>query len=172
LLFQAWQILVELEQAESQTPCPRCGLPNPATERICAACGATLVWAVEEAPSTPAPVVAEGPAHLQRILAACQEAEAGRMELDEFSSILAWAEQVLKSADLGLARLPGEGELTPEAREAMSDLRQGMADFREALGELHEFARDGRPVHLTAGTRLLVQACDRLAEVQGRARVN
>ena len=49
--------------------------------------------------------------------------------------------------------------------QAVQDLRQGMADFREALGELQEFAKDGRPVHLTTGSRLLVPACDGRAEV-------
>lgn len=168
LLFQAWQVLVELEQAESESPCPRCGTVNPATDRVCSACGATLVRAVEDGASTPEPT-ATGPAHLERILEACQRAEAGRLDPEEFAQVLVWAEQVLKSADLGLTRLPQEGEMGPEAREAVQDLRQGMADFREALAELQEFARDGRPLHLTAGTRLLVQACDRLAEVQGRA---
>jgi len=112
-----------------------------------------------------------GSAHLQRILEDCQKAETGRMDSDEFTAVLTWAEQVLGKADLGLTRLPQEGDMGPETRQAVQDLRQGMADFREALGELQEFAKDSRPVHLTTGSRLLVQACDRLAEVQGRALV-
>ena len=171
LLHQAWTVLTELEEAESEAPCPRCGQPNPATQRVCQSCGATLVRAVAEAPPTPAPTGRTGPAHLARILTACAEAEAGRMPPQEFGAVLAWAEQFLKSAEFGLGRFPHE-EPSPEVAEALQELRRGMAQFGEALEELREFTRDGRPVHLSTGTRLLLEACDHLAEAQGRARAS
>ncbi len=169
LLFEAWRILTEIEQGESQTPCPRCGSANPATERVCAGCGATLVRPVEPLPQAALPAGAEGPANLQRILSACQQAETGQLGSEEFASVLAWAEQLLNTANLGLTRLSQDAEPTEEVRQAMRELRQGIAEFRQALDELQQFVLDGRPLHLSAGTRLLVAACDRLAEVQQRS---
>lgn len=168
LLFEAWRILTEIEQGDSETPCPRCGVANLATDRVCAGCGAMLVRPVEPSPRTLA-AEAEGPANLQRILSACQKAETGQIGADEFASVLAWAEQLLNTANLGLTRLSQDEEPTAEVRQAILDLRQGIAEFRQALDELQQFVLDGRPLHLSAGTRLLVAACDRLAEIRQRS---
>ncbi len=169
LLFEAWRILTEIEQGETETPCPRCGAPNLATARVCAGCGAMLVRPVEPSPQAAWSSETEGPANLQRILSACQKAETGQMGADEFASVLAWAEQLLNTANLGLARLSQDEEPTAEVQQAILDLRQGIAEFRQALDELQQFVLDGRPLHLSAGTRLLVAACDRLAELQQRS---
>jgi hypothetical protein len=53
-----------------------------------------------------------------------------------------------------------------EVRQAILELRQGITEFRQALDELQQFVLDGRPLHLSAGTRLLVAACDHLAEIR------
>lgn len=169
LLHEAWAIFMEVEEGESETLCPRCGCLNPATGRVCGTCGATLMRAVEERPVEAMPEPTGEPSHLQRLLAACEEAELGRMSAEEFSSILGWARQLLQSAEIGVSRMPGAEDLDFEVSEALGELRLGMTEFREALDELHQFVVDGRPIHLSTGTRLLVQACDRLADVQSRA---
>ena len=169
LLHEAWVVFTEIEQGEGETPCPRCGAPNPATGRVCDACGATLLRALESLAPAPEPAATGTPAHVQRLLVACEEAGAGRMDLQEFASVLAWARQLLESARLGLARLPAEEDLGLEVGDAVRDLRAGMTGFQEALDELQEFVGDGHPYHLAVGTRMLVDACDRLATVHGRA---
>lgn len=167
LLHDAWKVFLELEEAESQPACPRCGAANAATARACGACGAVLPRAAGEAAPTPAPEGA--PAHLQRLLLACEEAETGQMGTAEFASVLRWARQLVAAAEGSLVRLPSEDQLSGEVQEALQDLRQGMMDFRGALDELERFLDDGRPLHLSAGSRLLVLACQRLADVQNRA---
>ncbi len=169
LLYEAWMILNLYEEEHTSVFCPRCGTSNPQTHPACTSCGAELVARAGQAVSVPGLVASSVPVHLQRLLEACKAAETGRMGPEEFAGILAWAEQILKEADLGLTRLPPEGSLGPEVAEALRELRQGMAEFRAALGELGRFVRDGWPVHVTHGTNMLIRACDRLAEVQSRA---
>lgn len=167
LLEGAYAVFMEFEEAEGQTLCPRCGASTEAVRKVCGTCGATLLQAVPETVAAAEPAAA-APSHVQRLLLACEEAEAGQMTPQQFGEILAWARQLLGSAELGLRRLPGEDELDPMVTDALHELRAGMAEFRAALDELQGFVHDGRPVHLSAGTRLLVAACDRLASVQGR----
>ncbi len=168
LLYEAWMILNLYDEEETITFCARCGTSNPQAAGDCSACGSRLVTAADKTVAVPGLAAASVPTHLDRLVAACEAAEFGQMGPEEFGSVLAWAEQILKEADLGLTRLPPEENLAPEAAQALSDLRLGMAEFRVALAELSRFVQDGLPVHVTNGSRLLVQACGRLAEVQQR----
>lgn len=167
LLHGAYAVFMEFEEAEGQTLCPRCGSSTDANRNVCGTCGATLLKSVPEAGPAPAPAQA-APSHVQRLLVACEEAEAGQLSREQFAEVLSWARGLLRSAELGVGRMPGEEDLDPLVADALRELRDGMADFRAALDELQGFVADGRPVHLSAGTRLLVSACDRLATVQGR----
>ncbi len=169
LLYEAWMILKLYEQEETISFCPRCGSSNSDVARECSACGARLVTAADKTVVVPGLAVASVSAHRDRLVAACEAAEFGHMPAEEFAGVLTWAEQILKEADLGLSRLPPEESLTQEAAWAMRELKLGIAEFRVALAELGRFVRDGQPVHVTNGSRLLVQACDRLAGVQQMA---
>jgi len=166
LLYEAWMILELYEQEETTSFCPRCGSSNREDARECGSCGGRLVTAAEKTVAIPGLAVAGVSSHLERLVSACEAAECGQMSTQEFASVLTWAEQILKEADLGLTRLPPEESLPPEATQAMRELRLGIAEFRVALAELGRFVQDGQPVHVTNGSRLLVQACNRLAEVQ------
>lgn len=173
LLNQAWQVFTELEESESRTQCIRCGAYSPAVSRVCSSCGAALVLTDAGAASAPAASVAtanapEAPAHLAKLLSACEDVERGRITVGQFEAVVSWGRQLLRSAYLGVSRLPEQTEHVGAAT-ALSTLRQGMEEFGAALEELQLYVNDRRPVHLTVGSRMLIKACDRFAAVQTMA---